>query len=289
MSTELQDLVALQADLYAMLVKTNHAVNRCENPEQLYREACRIVIETGHFRFAWVGVPYLGEVKIVSQAGDDGGYVQEVLRSNLMVALDPDDPRGQGPTGRALSTGVRAVVNDFANAPQTAPWHASAARAGFHASASFPIREHGVVVAALTVYAGSPGFFTPALVDTLGEVTPALSLALDRFSLVITDARAHDNPIIYSSAGFEALTGYSFSEAFGRNCRMLQGPDTDIETARSLGEAIRAGRACTVELLNYRRDGQPFWNRISVAPITDESGVVTHFSGSQTLIEGPSA
>ena len=314
MSTELEDLVTLQADLYAMLVKTNQAVNRCETPEQLYREACRIVIETGHFRFAWVGVPYVGAVRIVAQAGDDGGYLQEVLAADLMVALDPEDPRGQGPTGRALSTGVRAVVNDFATATQTAPWQASAARAGLQSSASFPIREHGRVVAALTVYADSPGFFTPALVDTLGEVTPALSFALDRFALehrrveqeasfrlreraleavghsfVITDARAHDNPIIYASAGFEALTGYSANEVFGRNCRMLQGPGTDREVARQLREAIRAAQPVTVALLNYRRDGQPFWNRITVAPIRDESGKVTHFSGSQTEIPEPVA
>lgn len=311
-STTVHDPAALQAELYAMLVKTNHAVNRCETQEELYREACRIVVDTGHFRFAWVGVPYVGSVKVAAQAGEDSGYLEKVMSSGVRIALDRNDPLGQGPTGRALSTGVRAVVNDFATAGQTAPWHELAAHAGFHASAAFPLREHGKVVAALTVYAGTPNFFTPALVDTLGEVTPALSLALDRFaleqqraeqeasfrlreraleavghSLTITDARAHDQPIIYASEGFEALTGYSASDVFGCNCRILQGEGTDPQAVRQVSEAIKAGRRCTVELLNYRRDGQPFWNRLTIAPIRDETGRITHFAGSQTLIPEP--
>jgi PAS domain S-box-containing protein len=99
--------------------------------------------------------------------------------------------------------------------------------------------------------------------------------------IVITDPRQPDNPVIYASAGFERMTGYRAEEVLGRNCRFLQGEGTDAETARTLGAAIRAGRGCTVEILNYRKDGTPFWNALSVNPVHDERGELLHFVGVQ--------
>ncbi|WP_261368408.1 PAS domain-containing protein [Limnoglobus roseus] len=96
--------------------------------------------------------------------------------------------------------------------------------------------------------------------------------------LVITDVGRPDNPLIYVSAGFERVTGYPAAEVLGRNCRFLQGPDSDPATVFVLREAIRASRAATVELLNYRKDGTPFWNEVSLSPVV-EAGRVTHFVG----------
>jgi PAS domain S-box-containing protein len=100
--------------------------------------------------------------------------------------------------------------------------------------------------------------------------------------VTIADARLHDNPIIYANAGFERLTGYSIEEVLGRNCRFLQGPDTDRDTLERLRLAIRRKHACTVQLLNYRKDGTSFWNRLSITPVRDPSGNVTHFIGVQS-------
>jgi PAS domain S-box-containing protein len=102
--------------------------------------------------------------------------------------------------------------------------------------------------------------------------------------VTIADARQHDNPIIYANAGFERLTGYSVEEVLGRNCRFLQGPDTEPDTLERLRSAIRRKRACTVQLLNYRKDGTSFWNRLSITPVRDPSGSVTHFIGVQSDI-----
>jgi PAS domain S-box-containing protein len=100
--------------------------------------------------------------------------------------------------------------------------------------------------------------------------------------VTIADARLHDNPIIYANAGFERLTGYSVEEVLGRSCRFLQGPDTDWDTLERLRSAIRQKQACTVQLLNYRKDGTSFWNRLSITPVHDASGNVTHFIGVQS-------
>jgi two-component system cell cycle sensor histidine kinase/response regulator CckA len=95
--------------------------------------------------------------------------------------------------------------------------------------------------------------------------------------IVITDPHLADNPIVYASPGFERLTGYSAEEAVGQNCRFLQGKETDEASAAELGQAIGEGRVGTVELLNYRKDGTPFWSNVTVSPVIDASGAVTHF------------
>ena len=108
------------------------------------------------------------------------------------------------------------------------------------------------------------------------------ALAATFEGITIADAGLPDNPLIYANAGFERLTGYSVSEVLGRNCRFLQGPGTDLEAVAALRTAIREKRAVTVQLLNYRKDGAPFWNRLSITPVLDASGAVTHFIGVQS-------
>lgn len=100
----------------------------------------------------------------------------------------------------------------------------------------------------------------------------------------ISDVRKPDAPLVYVNAGFERLTGYSPGEVLHLNCRFLQGPDTDPNAVGRISSAIAAGKACTVELLNYRKDGAPFWNRLSLTPLRNEEGEVTHYVGVQSDI-----
>jgi PAS domain S-box-containing protein len=78
------------------------------------------------------------------------------------------------------------------------------------------------------------------------------------------------------------MTGYPVAEVMGRNCRFLQGPDTDANAVAEIRSALAACRECVVEILNYRRDGTTFWNRLSITPVRDGSGEVTHFIGVQS-------
>ena len=102
--------------------------------------------------------------------------------------------------------------------------------------------------------------------------------------IIITDASIPENTIIYVNDGFERLTGYTRKDILGRNCRFLQGKNTDANSLDIIRRAVREGSSCTVELLNYRKDGTPFWNRLSITPIRDEKGRVTHFVGVQSDI-----
>ncbi|MBL8798055.1 MAG: response regulator [Planctomycetia bacterium] len=97
--------------------------------------------------------------------------------------------------------------------------------------------------------------------------------------ILIADPNQPGQPVVYASAGFERITGYRTAEVLGKNCRFLQGPETDRDVVRRIREAIAAGRGCSVELLNYRKDGTPFWNGLSINPVHDERGKLAYFVG----------
>jgi len=99
--------------------------------------------------------------------------------------------------------------------------------------------------------------------------------------ITLADATDPDNPIVYVNDAFEEVTGYSEAQILGHNCRTLQGPGTDPEGVATLRDGIAENRPVTTQILNYRRDGTPFWNRITVTPIQDERGEVTHLLGFQ--------
>jgi PAS domain S-box-containing protein len=109
-------------------------------------------------------------------------------------------------------------------------------------------------------------------------------IAATTSGLSITDARIADNPIVYVNPAFEHLTGYTAAEVMGRNCRFLQGASTDPAMVQAIRDGIRGQEATRVELVNYRKDGTPFWNELSISPIYDEIGRLTHFVGVQNDI-----
>src|SRR5450830_574297 len=98
--------------------------------------------------------------------------------------------------------------------------------------------------------------------------------------IVIADMRMSSQPIIYSNPAFERITGYTASEMLGMNCRILQADDRFQLENVELSQAIQQGRECKVLIRNYRKDGSLFWNDLSVAPVIDQDGVVTHYVGS---------
>ncbi len=99
--------------------------------------------------------------------------------------------------------------------------------------------------------------------------------------MAVSDPTLPDNPVIYVNAAFEELTGYAAADIIGRNCRLLQGPLTAQEDVTRLRQAIAARQRIRVDLLNHRRDGTAFWNRLTVTPVLANDGSVRHFVASQ--------
>ena len=102
--------------------------------------------------------------------------------------------------------------------------------------------------------------------------------------IAIADATLPDNPIIYVNPSFERITGYDRDELIGKNCRFLQGKDTNPAAVKELRKAIEEGKECQVVLRNFQKDGTPFWNELSIAPVYNSRRHLTHFIGVQTDI-----
>lgn len=102
-----------------------------------------------------------------------------------------------------------------------------------------------------------------------------------RMPIVISDARQPDMPIVMANDAFLELTGYPADEVLGRNCRFLQGPDSSPVAIAEIRSAIERQGEATVEILNYRKDGTPFWNQLHISPLRDDDGRVAYYFASQ--------
>lgn len=123
---------------------------------------------------------------------------------------------------------------------------------------------------------------TDALEYEHGQGDPfAAAVRATRMPMVITDPAQRDNPIVFCNVAFQQLTGYTRQEIVGRNCRFLQGPDTDRDAVAKVRDAIEAGRDVDVDLLNYRKDGSTFWNALYMSPVRDNEGIIRFFFASQ--------
>ncbi len=107
------------------------------------------------------------------------------------------------------------------------------------------------------------------------------ALAATSNGIIIADAKLAYNPVIYVNPAFEQITGYSATDVIGQNCRFLQRTDTQQPALNELRSSIQTGTSCKVVLRNYRKDGTLFWNELSISPIHDDNGKLSHFIGIQ--------
>ena len=107
------------------------------------------------------------------------------------------------------------------------------------------------------------------------------AVEMTRMPMVVTDPRQPDNPIVFVNRAFLDLTLYEEQDVIGRNCRMLQGPQTDPATVAEIRKAIAEERAVAHDILNYKADGTPFWNALYLGPIFDQEGHLLYFFASQ--------
>ncbi|MDR7037277.1 MULTISPECIES: HWE histidine kinase domain-containing protein [Methylobacterium] len=102
-----------------------------------------------------------------------------------------------------------------------------------------------------------------------------------RMPMIITDPNKPDNPIVFVNDAFSKLTGYARAEILGNNCRFLQGPETDHRDVARIRDAIERRVPIEIELLNHKKSGEVFWNRLLISPVFDDDGALTYFFASQ--------
>ena len=125
------------------------------------------------------------------------------------------------------------------------------------------------------------GKHRPVIGSVLSDAEAAIGFAGAAVSMVVTNPHIDDNPIVYVNDAFERMTGYSRSAIIGRNCRFLQGPDTNPEDVTRLRHAIAEEQEISIDLLNYRANGEPFVNRLIIAPVRGDDGNPSYFIGIQ--------
>jgi len=163
------------ARLYAFLSQINQAIVRIRDRDELFRTICRVAVEFGQFRMAWVGLidEAAGIVRPFAHAGQEEGYL------NVLSIRISDETTGRGPTGSALRGGALAICDDIATDPRMLPWREEALKRGYRSSAAIPFRLKEKVIASLNLYAAEPGFFTEDERKLLKEIGIDISFALD--------------------------------------------------------------------------------------------------------------
>lgn len=165
-------------NLYAAISRANEAIVLIRDRDMLLHEICRIAVEYGQFKLAWIGLvdDETSTVKIAASSGEAIGYLD-----SIHISLDADKPEGRGPVGMSIRDDREYICNDFLNDPRTLPWQESARKYELRASASCPLELEGQVVGALTLYAEETNYFDQELTNLLSDLSRDISLALDNF------------------------------------------------------------------------------------------------------------
>jgi len=164
--------------LYHALSEINQAIVRMETERELLPLVCRMAVEFGGMKMAWVGILDTASAIIspVANHGEGTDYLDD-----LRLSAQGDIPEGAGPTGKAMRDNEPVIINDYLAEPSTAPWHDKARKYGWKAAAAFPLQRNGKAFAVLNVYHGKIGAFDEDTIALLVEMSGDISFALDNF------------------------------------------------------------------------------------------------------------
>jgi PAS domain S-box-containing protein len=279
-----------------VLSEINQLIVREPDRERFLDEACRILVENGGFRLAWVGFrdPQTDWILPLAWAGHEEGY----LGRTFFSASDAI-PRGQGPAGAAVREG-RAVVADVESDESLGPWREAALERGYRALCASPIRVNGVVSGVLALYSEQPGVFVPQVVQLIEGLAADVGFAVegaearqeredaaaalarskaflealvDSASVAIYTLRPDGRVGDIWNAASHQLFGWSAGEVMGGPAPFV--PSDREDEARGLRELVLRGQHLTnVEVRCVRRDGTPVDLSLAASPLRDADGQV---------------
>ncbi len=292
--------------LYSALSAINQLIVHTRSRDELLEGVCRIAVERGGFTLAWVGL-----------LAEDGKTVEVVARHGGSQAMFDQvgafvvEPPFRTPVEIAIGENRTFLSNDLGTEAALKDIRAVFEENGLESAAACPLVADGEAIGALSLFSNESGFFDSAMMDLVEEVAGDISYALDNYrreslrrqaeaslksaeefnrlsrrvieaspnGVMITSAAHPDTPILYVNNAFERITGYTREEVMGRDPRFLNGNDREQRELIDIREAIAKQQEGQALLRNFRKDGTPFWNELTIAPVQDEDGRATHFVG----------
>jgi len=272
--------------ILAMLSASKQALMRANDEIALLNEICKICVELGGYRMAWVGVAEEDEAKTVrpiAHRGFEDGYLDKVKISWA------DVDTGRGPTGLSIRTRQPAIARNIPTETQYAPWRSDAIKRGYASSSSFPLFIRDRVFGALCMYAAAPDAFNQQEIDLLTELAENISYGLDTLQTraarkrmeealqrsetlfrAITEQSGegialldNDGDFVIVNPAFCQMTGYSEAELITMKVYDLR----PAKSEPSLFLKVRSGQSAKSEVDLKKKDGALFWAEISADPI----------------------
>ena len=288
--SKVEDLAIRRERLRDALAGILRSITRIDNRDDLYRDACRIAVERGGFRMAWIGLVdrATGDVRPVASAGHLDGYL-ETIRVSIRDG-------SQGMTASAIRSWQPVAVVDARKDPLFEEWQVEAQKRGYESAAAVPLVVEGQAIGGLMVYAGVPNAFGAVDMELLQHLADDISFKLevigrdearraaeaerDRLaavveqtgeSVVITDRAGG---IVYTNAAFTHITGYEGHEVLGKLPDFLKADSQPVERAAAIAKALLEGEAWAGPSRDRRKDGTELDMDLIITPRRDGSGAV---------------
>lgn len=277
------------AQINTALSLVNQAIVRIESEQELLQTVCRIAVEFGGMKMAWIGEldPVTQHIQPRASHGEGCEYID-----GLFISRRGDVPEGRGPTGTSLRENRVYLCQDFLNDPITLPWHFRGRAFGWRASASFPITRGGNPRYTLTLYSGHTNAFDAESVNLLSELVEDIVFSLNNFdreeqlrlsamvfdnstdAIMVTDSSV---AIISVNPAFSAITGYSFDEVAGLNPRLLNSGMHNSGFFEEMWRSIKQQGSWQGEIWNRRKNGEVYPEWLSIIMVRDSTGKTSHY------------
>lgn|GEM_PF-2373300 len=271
---------------YATLSETNQAIVRTRDPDKLFQRLCRIAVEYGGYLGAWIGRidDISGRIEPVASFGALDQYIRQTK-----IEIDPDSPKGRGPTANVMRKGRPYYCVDFLNDPATAPWHDLARQYGIGASVALPLRCGNRLVAVFNLYAAETHVFDRQMRTLLEEMAQDISFALDNFERETARKQAehrlktlfetipdfvwlkdHSGTFLACNPAIEKLFGVPVSEIIGKtDYDFVDSEAADAFRANDLAAAAAGKPVTNEETLTFSGDGRSIRVQTTKTPMYD--------------------
>ncbi len=295
--------------LYLFISQINKMIVHTTDLETLYKEACRIAVEVGQFRMAWIGILDESTQKIfpVAHAGDDKDYPLIIPTVTIK-----DDPDGRGPSGTAIRQGKYLVCNDLENDPLLKPWRTEAIKRGYRSAISLPIIKFGKVMGVFSIYTSEVNFFDEVEISLLNDIATDVTFAIENIEkeqlrknaelAILEKEKRYDtlteiSPVgifrtdefgftTYVNPTWCKISGLSLNDALGNGWLNSVHPNDKGSILKGWNKAIESNELSLSEYRFVRQDGTIAWVIGQAIPEINLDGRLTGYVGTVTDITG---